>query len=120
MIETELKKLNSDLHATCFFVLSLAFVTVLASIFVHLFIRQGFLDNMDERNYLWLADRILEGRFTAEPVPEEISHHFKVMWRSNHNARQYTVFPFGWPVLLAIGRAQEKAVHFIKERASKI
>jgi hypothetical protein len=42
------------------------------------------------------------------------------MWRSNHNARQYTVFPVGWPVLLAIGRAQEKAVHFIKERAAKI
>ena len=69
MIEAELKKLNSDLHATCFFLLSLAFLTVLASIFVHLFIQQGFLDNMDKRNYLWLADRILEGRFTVDPVP---------------------------------------------------
>lgn len=93
MIEDERKKLNNGMHATCLIVLSIAFVTVLASIFVHLFIRQGFLDNMDERNYLWLADRILEGRFTTQPVPEEISHHFKVMWRSNHNARQYTVFP---------------------------
>jgi hypothetical protein len=106
MIEAGRGKLSSDVHTTYLIVLSIAFVTVLASIFVHLFIRQRFLDNMDERNYLWLADRILEGQFTSEPpVPEELSQHFEVMWRSNHNARQYTAFPVGWPALLAIGRA---------------
>jgi hypothetical protein len=87
------------------YVFSLVLFAVLAGIFTHFFIRQGFLDNMDERNYLWLADRILEKHVTAEAIPQDISQHFAVWWRGEHNSRQYTVFPVGWPLLLALGQA---------------
>jgi hypothetical protein len=84
---------------------AVALCAMVAAITVHLGVRQQFLDNMDERNYLWLADRILEGRVTSETVPQDLEQHFKVWWRAEHLGRQYTVFPVGWSVLLAVGRA---------------
>ena len=80
-------------------------VAMLMAVGAHLVIRQGFLDNMDERNYLWLADRILEGRVTTEPPPADIYAHFVVSWRGVISERLYTHFAATWPLLLAIGRA---------------
>lgn len=82
-----------------------AIITAISSVFVHLVIRHGFLDNMDERNYLWLANRILEGRVTCEPPPKEIAQHFKVPWRAVFRNREYTHYSVTWPAILAVGGA---------------
>ena len=80
-------------------------VAMLMAVGVHLVIRQGFLDSMDERNYLWLADRILERRVTTEPPTYDIVEHFLIPWRGVYNGRMYTHFSATWPALLALGRA---------------
>jgi hypothetical protein len=82
----------------------LALTTFLGAIFVHVVVRQSFLDNMDERNYLWLARRLLEGRLTAEPLPAEFWDQLWVYWRG-HTAggRLFTQYPVIWPAQAAIG-----------------
>ena len=79
--------------------------TVLLGLFVHFVVRYGFLDNMDEENYLWLSRRILEGRVTAQLPPLELWDHFEVHWRGMHDGQLYTSFFFMWAFLLALGTA---------------
>lgn len=79
--------------------------TALLALVVHFVIRYGFIDNMDEENYLWLSRRILEGRMTAEVPPLGLWDHFEVHWRGMHDGHLYTHFFLMWPLLLAGGTA---------------
>lgn len=96
----------SDRRTRFAVVAGLALLTAIVGVVVHLVVRRGFLDNMDERNYLWLAHRMLEGRVTAEPIPSSLWNHCWVYWRGLAiDGSLFTHYPAIWPAQLAIGAA---------------
>ncbi len=83
------------------FLLLTAAAAALAAYGIGALILQHFPNSADEHAYLFQAQLFAEGRLTAPAHPaQEFLNPFYII---THNGRVFSIFPPGWPLILALG-----------------
>ncbi len=65
------------------------------------FILHSFMNSADEHSCYFLAECIKRGKFWATPHP--MSEFFEAVHVGNKNGKWFSVYPPGWPLLMAAG-----------------
>jgi hypothetical protein len=76
-------------------------VGCIAPVIIAFVVLDRFLNSADEYNYVFLADTLAHGRLYWPAAPVE--GVFSSMWLIEREGRWLSMFPPGWPALLAIG-----------------
>ncbi|MBN1689184.1 MAG: glycosyltransferase family 39 protein [Candidatus Omnitrophica bacterium] len=77
-------------------------VILLASlIWVNRHILHSFMNSADEHSCYFLAECFRMGKWWVEPHP--LSEFFDVIHVGNRDGKWFSVYPFGWPLLMALG-----------------
>ncbi len=93
-----MEKFNQLNHS---FLLLTAVASALAAYGIGALILQHFPNSADEHAYLYQARLFAEGRITAAAHPaQEFLNPFFII---THNGRVFSIFPPGWPLILALG-----------------
>lgn len=75
--------------------------SVLAMVAVNRWILHSFMNSADEHSCLFLAETLRMGKWWVEP--HLLSDFFNVVHVGNRAGKWFSVYPPGWPLLLALG-----------------
>jgi len=65
------------------------------------FILHSFMNSADEHSCFFLAECFRMGKWWVEP--HALSEFFDVVHVGNRDGKWFSVYPFGWPLLMALG-----------------
>jgi hypothetical protein len=95
------KSLERLLHRQTMLLTLLAIALLAALISTNQFVLLRFMNSGDEHSCFFLAECIRGGKWWA--VPHALSEFFDVAHVGNREGKWFSVYPPGWPLLLALG-----------------
>lgn len=83
--------------------ISVCFLSILfiGLVITNKYILKSFMNSADEHSCYFLAECIRHGKFWATPHP--LSDFFEMVHVGNKNGKWFSVYPPGWPALMALG-----------------